>query len=62
MTKPEMTRPEMGAYLHRIPSTNTISGLCDLLEEIIERFPDDEATPSLTAFITRKIERLTPPY
>lgn len=56
---PEMSARTMAHYLRRIRHTNQIPALADLAHEIRQRFPADRATPTLTAFIATKVERLT---
>lgn len=56
---PEMSALALAHYLRRIPRTNSLPALSHLAREIVERFPEDEATPRLTSVIAGKVARLT---
>ena len=55
---PVMSARALAHYLRRIRVTSSISVLNSLAREIVERFPQDEATPRLTEIISQKVRRL----
>jgi len=53
-----MSAPAMGHLLGHIQDANSVPALRALSRFIEDAFPDDEATPRLTAVIASKVARL----
>lgn len=54
----EMPAATLAHYLRRLSHTNSVSALTKLAQEIVERFPGDEAALRLTCVIAVKAARL----
>ena len=54
----DMSAPTLGRYLRRVREAHSVPVLVSLANEIVGRFPDDEAAARLIAVIAIKMARL----